>query len=264
MAVQSLVLLDAYRRGSSAPAVKALRFGLASFALASTAASYIVALDQAAEAVPVDFFSFHAYSNDPLVIVDAIKTVANARAQSKRYASAEIVLSEWGTDLASPPDPKTFDEPLTLATALVLGAHLGLDRAHHSILRELYPSTPFGIVDATGKRKPIFWVFQLLRSLLGSAHAPGERLSIAGVLDGNVDGQGTLVALPLRDSMGVLRLAAVNRSDAPKTIRVVDGASVVSRASSLVVYKNPEVGPESASAGETLTIPPRSVAVASY
>ncbi len=69
MAIQSLVQLDAWRGGAMQPQVQGLRFGLAGFASASTAAQVVAAFDTAllpnGSHIPLDFLSFHAYADDP-------------------------------------------------------------------------------------------------------------------------------------------------------------------------------------------------------
>ena len=141
---------------------------LGSFGQATTAVGVIAQFDAAMTHIPVDFVSFHSYSNDPLVIVADIQSVVNARASSAHYKSIELALSEWGPSLGTPPSPTTMDIPLLVATVLARGATLGLDRAHHTFFYDYIPGFAFTLVGADGSPKPLYRAYQLLHDLIGT------------------------------------------------------------------------------------------------
>lgn len=255
MAAQVMVLLDAYRKDSPNPNAKNLKFGLASFAIAKVAADVIGSLDKSATPVPVDVFSFHSYSNDPLVIANDIKTVVNARAQSTRYKNAEIALTEWGPDLEKHPDPASMDPALIITEALILGANLGLDRAHHSIIWDFYSGVPFGVVDHNGNAKPTHAAYKILSETIRSR---SERLRVSTAAEGRLD-KGAVLAVRDPGTHSV-RVLLVNRSTSFLNARVdVDGAAKKPVTFSVVGALAP-----SAPTSAVFPIPPRSVALVTF
>ena len=251
---ETLVLLDAYRTQSAKP----LRFGLGSFAHAAYAAAVLKGLDSGTAAVPVDFFSFHSYSNDPLVIVSDIESMVAARSASKRYAKAELLLTEWGVDLGAPPPDGQIDGALLVATVIALGATAGLDRAYHSLFYDFVPGLPFGLVDHDVKPKPLYRAYELLTRLLS---AGGNRFAIEGAPSGRFDG-GEGAAIAVRDPSGKLRVLVVNRGAAPRTVRVVlDGA--LARAASVSSFDDAgsAVHALPSPSAAIVTVAPRSIAL---
>jgi len=265
MAVTTLVELDAWRAASPHPEIQALRFGLGSFALASTAAQVVTTFDATplpgGARIPLDFVSFHAYADDPLAVVGAIETVRAAVAGSTHYAELELALAEWGPDLdarASDPDYAASIEPaLHAATVIAEGAARGLDRAHRAILWDFYPDelVTLGIVDHAGHPKPLQRAYALLARMIDEG---GERLSPSELLvpaDGSV--------LVSRDAAGRVRALFVNRSDAKRKARVaLDGKRV--RPTSVLVFSDPEGGIVNAKPKKKLELPPRSLVLAEF
>jgi hypothetical protein len=254
MAIQALVALDQYRTQSTSAAAKALHFGLASFAHASTAVTVIGSLDGASTHVPVDFFSFHSYSNDPLAIVADVQSVVNARAASKNYGGAELSLSEWGPDLSDTLDPTTMDLPLLVATVLARAATIGLDRSYHTFFWDYFAGIPWGLVDNTVKPVPLDYAYVLLAATIGSGSA---RLVVGGATDGALDaGNGAVLAS--RDASGGAHVLLVNRGTAARTTSVtVNGASAMP--SRVRVFDSPAAGVMDEAPSQVVTVPALSI-----
>jgi len=254
MALRTLVALDQYRTASSSPAAKALHFGLASFAHASTAVTVITSLDAASTHVPVDFFSFHSYSNDPLMIVSDVQSVVDARAASKTYTGAELSLSEWGPDLSNTLDPSTMDLPLLVATVLARSATLGLDRSDHTFFWDYFAGIPWGLLDNTVKPVPLDYAYVLLAATIGTGAA---RLVVGGATDGSLDaGNGAVLAS--RDASGGTHVLLVNRGTAPRTTAVtVNGAGATP--SRVRVFASPAAGVMDVAPSPVVTVPPLSI-----
>ncbi|NIA27782.1 MAG: hypothetical protein GWP02_06970, partial [Desulfobulbaceae bacterium] len=132
MAISTLMELDAYRSSTIDPAGQAIKIGLASFVSFTSAIATINGFD--GTNIPLDFISFHAYNDDPLFIVDAIVQTEAAIRNSTDYQGAELVLGEWGPDLATRAGDQqyamTMDPALHAATVVALGVIAGLDRSH--------------------------------------------------------------------------------------------------------------------------------------
>ena len=254
MAIQALVALDEYRTQSSSPAAKALHFGLASFAHASTAVSVIATLDGASTHVPVDFFSFHSYSDDPLAIVTDVESVVSARAASKNYAGAELSLSEWGPDLSGTLDPTTMDMPLLAATVLARAATLGLDRSYHTFFWDYFAGLPWGLLDNTVKPVPLDYAYVLLAATIGSG---STRLVVGGATDGALDaGNGAVLAS--RDASGGTHVLLVNRGAAARTTAVtMNGASATP--TRVRVFDTPTAGIADVTPSRLVTVPALSI-----
>jgi hypothetical protein len=254
MTIQSLVALGQYRSQSSNPAAQGLHFGLASFAHASTAAQVIATLDSASAHVPVDFFSFHSYSNDPLAIVADVQTVVSARAASKNYTDAELSLSEWGPDLSSTPDPTTMDLPLLAATVIARAATLGLDRSYHAIFWDFYAGIPWGLVDNSGKPTPLLHAYELLAGLVGSGAA---RLVVGGATDGSLDA-GDAAVIASRDPAGGTHVLLVQRGTAARTATVVLGGTPATP-KRVRVFDDPTTGVTDVPPSAVVSVPAASI-----
>jgi hypothetical protein len=267
MAVQTLVQLHLYRTGSAHPNAAELRFGLAGFAHPETAAAVLAGFDAlqipGVGAPPLDFVSFHAYSNDPLAIVAAIETVAAAAAASAHYGGVELVLSEWGPSLSMMSDAgyaSSMDPALVIGTALALGAAAGLDRAHHTFFWDFYPSNAvtFGVLDHALAPRPLHRAYQLLARLVGGG---ADRLAPAGLPDGRFEG-GLGAVLVARDGAGAIRALFVNRNATARTARLERNGAPATP-DRLLVLDDP-AGPvhDAAVPGADFTLPPRSLVLA--
>jgi hypothetical protein len=265
LAVTALVALDAWRAASPHAEIRALRFGLGSFASAETAARVLAAFDAAplpnGARVPLDFLSFHAYADDPLAVVAAIERVRAARDASRHYAGVELVLAEWGPDLdARASDPAwaaSLAPALHAATVLARGASLGLARAHRAILWDFYPDerVTLGLVDHAGRPKPLQRAYALLARLVTDG---GVRLPVA---ESGRAASGSVLAT--RDAAGKLRVLLVNPERRAREAEVwIDGSAT--RPSAVLVLSDPAFGIVSARAGKVFELPARSLVVAEF
>ena len=259
-AVSALTQLAAYRAASGDPRVAALRFGLGSFARAATAVVALGALDANplpdGSFAPLDFVSFHAYSNDPLAIVDAIQQVAAARAASTHYRGIELALAEWGPDLTSSPPPTTMDLPLLAGTVLARGATLGLDHAHHSLFYAFVPGLPYAVVAADGTPLPMYHAYALLHALIAGG---ADRLAIAGAPDGAL-ASGAGAVLAARTAGGPTRVFVVNRDAVSHTVRC-DVGGATATPSRVDVFDDPAAAPHAVAPAAVIALPPRSLAL---
>jgi hypothetical protein len=202
-----------------------LKFGLGSFASEATAAAALSAFD--AVPVPMDFISFHGYDDDPLALVDKIDEVALAAQTSTNYKDIEIVLAEWGPDLAT----RTHDQayaagmgpPLHAATVIALGAAAGLDRTHNAIFYDYHPSLALGLVDYNGQPRTLYRGYEMMARVI----VPGaERLRPGGLSDGRLD-SGMGAVLVSRDGAGIVRILLVNRNSSERSAIIeLDGSAV--------------------------------------
>ena len=252
-AVDTLVALAQYRAAATAPAAKQLRFGLGSFAHAQTAASVLSGFDTQplpdGSFVPVDFVSFHSYSNDPQAIVADIATVAAARAATTHYQGAGLALTEWGADLATPPDPSQIDQALIAALVIARGATLGLERADRSLFYDFIPGIPYSLVHQDGSVNPAFHAYELMHALIGGG---ADRLPIAGAPDGAFDG-GAGAAVVGRGGDGVVRALLVNTGGAART------AGFATTPARVQVFDDPTAAPRDVAPTALVTVPARSI-----
>lgn len=260
MAANTLVRLDAYRKGSASARVKALRFGMGGFARAATAVKVVTDFDKTSlpgvGRLPFDFVSFHSYSNDPEQILADVRAVAAARAASSGYGSLELVLSEWGPDLGKAPPATAIDTSLLVATVLARGAHLGLSRTHHALFYDFAPGIPYTLLAEDGAPKPLYYAYQLLHEAIG---AGGDRLAVAGAPEGALEG-GAGAVLASRPDGQAPRLLVVNRGGEPRGIRpdLGSGPVVPSR---VLVFDDPSRPPREVPPALPVVVPGRSIAL---
>jgi len=252
MALTTLAALDAWRAASPHPEIQALRFGLAGFA------SYEVAQRVFALA-PLDFVSFHAYADDPGEIVRQILLVSLVRSQVR--PDAELVLSEWGPDLAAhasdPAYAASIEPALHAATVIASGATFGLARSHRAILHDFYPggAVTLGLADHAGAPKPLQRAYALLARTIGDGTTLA-RFRVVGIPE---DG----AALVTRDAAGKLRALFVNLGHHKRKAKLaIDGAKRLP--SAVLVFDDAAAGIVSAKPRKTLVLPPRSIVVAEY
>ncbi len=264
MAATTLVYLASYRKGATKPEVKALKFGMGSFALADTAVTAIGAFDKTAlpdgTFLPVDFISFHSYDNDPLKVADDIEKVAAARRTSTHYKDIEIALAEWGMQLDGKGwDAATMDQPLHLSTVIALGTGSSLDHAHRALFYDFYPGLPFGLLDHDGKPKPAYHAYVLLAEIIRSGTT---RLAAKGFESGRLDG-GQGVVLATKDDTGKIRVLLINRGSSPRTVEVAI-AGAASKPNEVKLFDAPSSPPHSVDAKSPLTVPARSIALVTF
>ncbi|MBW2731365.1 MAG: hypothetical protein JRH20_03170 [Deltaproteobacteria bacterium] len=257
LAIPTLMALDSYREESTKADVKALRFGVGSFAHAATAAEVIPSFDAAA--IPVDFFSFHAYPKpeQALETVDEIAHLEGLLAESTHYKQAELVLAEWGPNLGGAHqdwDPESMDVPLLVARVLALGAAAGLDRAHHTMFYDFYEGIPFGLLRHDLSPKPLYHAYALLARVI----TPGAlRLPPLDDESGRLEG-GVGAVLASKGADGSLRVLLVNTADTPRTLALVREGSPVERAR-ITRFDTPNEAPLSEEASFPLALPARSL-----
>jgi hypothetical protein len=262
-AFDTLVALDAYRKGSPSAAAQKLKLGVGSFGRPETAAAVLQQLDLAANGgttLPLDFVSFHAYDDDPLAIVQAIEKVESARAATTHFRSTELALTEWGPRLDGVGwSPTTMDTPLLASTVIALGAGHGLSHAHHTLFWAYYPGLPFGLLDGNLGKMPLFYAY----ALLAPVAAPGaSRLPPAGHEDGSFDaGQGAVLAA--RDAAGTVRVLLVNRQATARTVAVTLAAQPAAP-SAVTLFDDPAQPPRAVAPSPTVTVPPRSLALLTF
>lgn len=260
MALKVLVEWRRYREASPLSNVRGLRFGLGSFARAETAASVVQTLDMVPLPgpmwAPLDFVSFHAYDNDPLVILAQLKLVADARAHSTHYKDLELVLSEWGPQLEHPPAASSMDPSLLVATVLARAPTLGVTRAHHSLLFDFLPGVDFPWVPlgADGHKKPLAFAYELLHALVGTG---GTRLAVATATDGALN-QGLGAVLVVKPASGGVRALLVNRDTVSHRAELrLAGRSVTARR--VRVFDEPSAPPRDVTPEELVVVPPRAL-----
>ncbi len=266
MAIATLLELDAYRSTTADASGQAIKIGLASFVNANSAIATIQGFDPAN--IPIDFISFHGYNDDPLVIVDAIEQTAMAVQNSTNYQGIELVLAEWGPDLATRAGDQqyaaTMDPALHATTVVALGASLGLDRSHNAIFYDFFPVLALGLIDNGGTPRPLYRAYELMAKLtVGNA----ERLGITGLANGRLDA-GMGAALAAQDvQSGTVRVLLVNRNTNSRTTRItLNGAAATP--TQLFVFddsSNPANNlPIVQTPSATFVLPPRSIAVAEF
>lgn len=266
MAVAALIELDAYRRATTAVNGQAIKIGLGSFVSAGSAVATIQNFDTAN--IPMDFISFHAYNDDPLVTVDAIQQVATELQNSTNYQTIELVLSEWGPNLATRAGDQQYassmDPALHAVTVVALGATAGLDRSHNAIIYDFFSGVALGLIDHAGTPRPLYRAFELMAKL---TTGNSEQLAVQGIADGRLDAGMGAVLVAREAQTGMLRVLLVNRNTSSRTVRLtLDGATAIP--TGLYVFDastspadNLQMVPVAES---TFTLPARSVAVAEF
>ncbi len=260
MAATTLVQLDAFRKSATDARVQGLKFGLGSFASAATAVTLLQGFDAnplpGGGNLPFDFVSFHAYDNDPTVIVDAMASVAAARAASTHYRNVELSLAEWNTDLTNGPPDSTMERPLHHATVIAGAAALALEHAHQSIFYDFYAPLPFGLVANDGTPRPLYHAYELLQR----AFAPGaSRLAVDGAANGLFAGSDGAV-LATRGSDGKRRVLVINRANAPRLVRVDAGGQPVAP-TGVTLFDDPAEAPHDVAPSALVTVPAQSLAL---
>lgn len=266
MAIPTLIELDAYRSSTIDPAGQGIKIGLAGFVSFSSAVATINGFDGAN--IPLDFISFHAYNDDPLFIVDAIVQTEAAIQGSTDYQDAELVLSEWGPDLATRAGDQqyamTMDPALHAATVIALGAIAGLDRSHNAIIYDFNPAIALGLIDNSGTPRYLYRAYELMAKLTAGI---AERLDVQGFADGRLDsGQGAV--LVSRDSQsGTVRMLLVNRNAIPRTVSVMLDGTTATPTQMFVLDESADPAsslPTVATPTAEFQLPARSVAVVEF
>lgn len=263
MIVATLVGLSEYRTTSTLEWADSLRFGIASFANAETAIAIVEAFDAidipGLGHPPLDFVSFHAYYDDPLEVVARIEAVAAILMASDHYRDAEMVLAEWGPDLSRLGDSEYNESllpSLMVATVVVLGAAVGLDRTHHTFFWDYFPvGLVGGLLDHELRPRPLYYTYQLMSELLGDG---ARQLPPVGAESGRLDGGSAAVLAVADDETGALRAIFVNRGDTSRTARI-DVAGVPATPRRLRVLDVPGEPHDGVLEGRVFVVPPQSI-----
>ncbi|MCU7919888.1 MAG: hypothetical protein KZQ95_16240 [Candidatus Thiodiazotropha sp. (ex Epidulcina cf. delphinae)] len=266
MAILTLQELDNYRSTAIDPAAQSLKFGLASFLLADTAIGTLQGFDPAN--IPMDFISFHDYSDDPLVIVDDIARVETAIQSSTNYKNIELVLGEWGPDLLSRTADHAYamsmEPALHAATVIALGTYAGLDRAHNAIFYNYNSLIALGALDNNVVPRPLYRAYELMGKLISSNT---ESLTIQEAADGRMDA-GLGAVLVSRDTVnGLVRALLINRNTASRTVQVtLDGTVATPTVVYILDASDDPVNPLRTlpMPNSTIQLPAQAVAVAEF
>ncbi len=260
MALRVLLQLDAYRAASTASQVKGLHFGMGSFASAQVAASVIDSLDatplSTGAFAPLDFLSFHAYDNDPLVILAQVQQVFAARERSRNYRNLELVLSEWGPNLNGSLPSASMDTSLLVASVLARAPVLGVTRTHRSLFFDFVPGVELAYtpLHSDGTPKPLYRAYELLHALVDTG---GARLPVTGASDGAF-ANGLGAVLVLKPAVGGVRAIIVNRDSSPHHSRL-DLAGRATLPSRVRVFDDPSQAPRDVAPTVELLRPARSL-----
>jgi len=266
MAIATLLELDSYRNATADPNGQAIKIGLGSFISATTAVATIVNFD--AVNIPFDFISFHAYNDDPLVIADAIQLTESAIQGSSNYQDIEMVLAEWGPDLATRAGDQQYASSMAPAlhatTVLALGASTGLDRSHNAIIYDFFPAIALGLIDNSGAPRPLYRAYELMAKLVTDTT---ERIAVEGVADGRLDAGMGAVLVSHDTTNGAVRVLLINRNQTPRTTRITLDGTVVTPAQ-LFLFDASANPADSLTTVATLQsvfeLPPESIAVAEF
>ena len=268
-AATALVRLDAYRKRAGRAS---LRFGLGGFASHRAAIKVIQAFDGNAlpngKHLPLDFISFHGYSNDPLEIAAKVRQVAAAVKASTHFRDVELVLSEWGPDLKATGGDQAYaasmEPPLLMSTVIALGANMGLSRSHHTFFWDFYAGDviTWGLYDHAMRPKPLAHAYQLMARLIG---AGARRLDIAGIQAGKLDGgQGAILAAR-EAATGKVRVLLINRGKAPRRARLRLDADKPLVPNVITLFDNPARAPRKIRPeGAIIQVPARSLLLVEY
>lgn len=145
---------------------------------------------------PLDFFSWHMYGNDPLRLRKSIREIKQKLARYPRLAATETVIDEWNIKLLG--DEKTpgfqaafvlestfgfLEEGLSLSSYYHIRDHFvrpedftWMSPAGYKFMSDWWnvQVQNSGLFDKQGRRRPAYYVFQML------SHIRGERLLVSG------------------------------------------------------------------------------------
>ncbi len=268
MAIPTLLELDSYRAASSHPNAANLRFGLGGFASAGSAVATLTAFDSVpipGGFIPIDFISFHGYSNDPLDVVGQIESVAAAAATTTNFQDVELVLGEWGSKLEGTAGDPVYHgsmlPALHVTTVLALGAAAGLDRAHHAIFWNFLPNfVRLGLLEYDLTPQPAYHAYELLSKVITDG---AVRIPPTGLEDGYLDA-GLGAVLASRDALGHTWVLLANRNVVARTSEVsFEGLPAVP--TTLFTFDTPAVGiVQQAGTGATFTVPAEGLVLAEF
>ncbi len=149
---------------------------------------------------PLHFFSWHIYSNDPQAVRGTIRAVKQKLARYPRLAKTETILDEWNIGLLGNERTPGFQSAFVLECTAGFLAE-GLSRSSYYHIRDHFVAPEdftwmspagykfmadwwnvqiqnSGLFDKQGRRRPAYYVFQML------AHLQGRQLPVAGGTNG--------------------------------------------------------------------------------
>lgn len=145
---------------------------------------------------PLDFFSWHTYSNDPRGIGRSICAIKRKLARYPRLASTETIIDEWNIGLLGNEPTPGFQAAFVLQTTSEFLVE-GLSRSCYYHIRDHFVAPEdftwmspsgykfmsdwwnvqiqnSGLFDKQGRRRPAYYAFQML------AHLQGQQLPVSG------------------------------------------------------------------------------------
>jgi hypothetical protein len=142
---------------------------------------------------------------------------------------------------------------------LSLAAAAGLDRAHHAILWDFYPSLiQLGMVAHDGTPKPTHHAYALLsRVITGDSHL----LHPAQAPDGRLGTDGSVLAARAGD--GSVRVLVANRGAGVRRVALGVGTEVPAL-SELWIFDDPATGPVAQGPSAPFDVPPGAIALAIF
>ena len=138
---------------------------------------------------PLDFFSWHVYGNDPMAVRRSIRAIKEKLGRYPRLAATETIIDEWNIGLIGNEPTPGFQAAFVLETTSGFLAE-GLSRAAYYHIRDYFVSPEdftwmspsgynfmsdwwnhkiqnSGLFDNQGRRRPAYYVFQMLAQLRG-------------------------------------------------------------------------------------------------
>jgi hypothetical protein len=240
-----------------------LRFGLAGYALASTAIQNLPVFD--AMGLPLDFISFYSYNTDPIALAHDIENVIAARATTTNYRNIEVALTEWGPGFDIEHDDESrlnpdlayaasIDPALHAATVLARAAVAGLAHAHHVFFWDFFPFRIRGLFSNTVQPVPPYYGFALFAAAIANE---ARLLSTGGATD-------TRIVLATRDSGGTAHVLLVNRDAVSAVVEVaIDG--IATAPSRVRIYDDPAGAIHDTQAtGTAVAMPAKSIALIDF
>ncbi len=149
---------------------------------------------------PLDFFSWHLYSDDPHAFRQTIRSIKFKLARFPRLAETETILDEWNIGLVKAEPAVGYQAAFVLETTRGFMEE-GLSRAAYYHLRDSFVDPDefrwmspggrefmadwwnvkpqnSGLFDNQGRRRPAYYAFQML------SHLRGKRVPVSGTGEG--------------------------------------------------------------------------------
>ncbi|HUU30257.1 MAG TPA: hypothetical protein VM123_20825 [archaeon] len=151
------------------------------------------------DGTPLDFFSWHMYTNDPFRLRQSIRDIKQKLARYPRLAATETIIDEWNIKLLGDEPTPGFQAAFVLESTFGFLKE-GLSRSSYYHIRDHFVKPEdftwmspagyqfmsdwwnvqvqnSGLFDKQGRRRPAYYVFQMLSQIRG------ERLPVNGCTD---------------------------------------------------------------------------------